>query len=234
MKKIVLLLSLAALFSFTGCFQILHHLSLNDDGAIDVYWQFDISRSLAEMNKKQPQKPDAEKKEDIFEKMDETKGELMEQLKGKVTDLKLSKIDDEYIVGIAISFKAKKYFDPKTKDDEFTIMPAYDKKKNTLTFYFNLKDDKKDEQKKEKKDNKGQQSALGMEEIMNAVMSSARYQLILGGEYNPVKAVVKGNTTGKTYKVNVTKLGTQYMINIPFMSISMKEKKGFELIVYLK
>ncbi len=231
MKKRIALLSLAALFSFTGCFQILHHLSLNDDGTIDVYWQFDISRSLAEMDKKQPQKPEDGKKENIFEKMDETKGELTEQLKGKVTGLDVSKIDDEYIVGMAISFKAQDYFDPKTKDDEFTVMPSFDKKKNTLTFYFNLKDDKSD---KDKEADKGQQSAMGMEEIMNAVMSSARYQLILGGKYNPVKAVVKGNTTGKTYNVNVTKLGTQHMINIPFMSISMKEKKGFELVVYLK
>lgn len=229
MKKLTLLLILSILLTFSGCFQILHFVGLNDDGSINVYWQFDISKSLAEKDAQEAKKK-GKNKESIKEKINKTKNDLPKKLKKYVTDLKVEEIKDEYLTGIAMSFKVKKYVNL-PKEDRFVLLPRYNKKKKTLLLPFEAD---KDAKKKKKQEKSTKKDDMGMEQIFNSIFSSAKYQLVLGGKYEPVRAKVYGKTTKKNYEVKITRLGDQYLISIPFMSISMKEIDGFDLIVKLK
>lgn len=241
MRRLIYPALLVMILSFSGCFQILHYIGLNDDGSIDVYWQFDISRSLAEKDAEKNKRENKEaKKDSIMDRIEKTRNEFPDKLKKLVTDLEVKKIEDEYQVGVSISFKAKKYLEL-PKENQFNLLPEYNKSKNCLVF--NFEPEKRDENgngksgKAQKKDEKAKTTDAGdqgMQKLLDSIFSSARYQVVLGGKYEPEKAEIKGRSSGKKIPVSIVKIGSQSLIVIPFMSISMAEEKGFDLYVFLK
>ena len=227
MKHLAYIILLPACLLFSGCFQVLHYLDLKENDTVNVIWQFNMSKSLAEQDKEKGKKGGGA--DSILDKLEKSNTELPKKLKPYVKDLKIKSISDKFLVGISISFKAKKTT-KLPKEERFPLLPTYNKKKNCLVFKF-----EPDEKAKKKDKEKGKKpNAMGMDKLFESILSSARYQVILGTRYVPVKAQIKGRKSGKKYPVTITNLGPQNMIDIPFMSISMKEKDGFDLIIYLK
>lgn len=241
-KSIVrVILPFIFLFVFANCFQILHFLSLNKDGSVDVRWRFTISKALSEMNKKKGGAPSGDKKEEksIDEKLSGSVDEIQSSLKGIARDVKVEKIDTEFETGIDVSFTATK-FAPVENEEEYPILPKYDKAKKQLIFTFKSKEkkDKKEKKEKEKKD-KGESEEKASKggdfgEKLGAVfLSSVKYQIILSGEYQPKEVFMIGKTSGKKKPLKFLKLGANYHLDIPLFAILSKEKAGADIVVQL-
>lgn len=254
MSKFRFLLPAFAFFAFTGCFQILHLLTLNDDGTTDVRWRFAMSKSLADKSKAGGA-ADSKDKESIEDKIAKSDKEVRDKFQDSVTNLRTTKIDTEWEIGIEMEFRVKdpnKVVAKAQLDEGFPLVPRVIPNAKQLVFYFKPDEDKKKKEKakqdkeKEKKtkgghgnnsesDPAGDESMdQSFEEIGNMIMSSARYQLFLGGKYEPVSAVVKGKSSKKVQNITIMKLGNLYLIDFPFMSVHQKENDGYELIVTLK
>jgi len=179
----------------------------------------------------------------ITQKIENADTEIKDKLKGLVTNVKYTKIEDEYLFGMELSFDAKKGANPKELDDDFTLLPLYNAADKTLSFRF--KPSKKEEEKKPAEEpaksdkdpnaNPGQEPSpeKQQEEIMNLILSSARYQIVLSG-FNVTKASIKGIDSTNTHNIQVIQVGSQYIIDVPYMSILSKEKKGFDVVVTTK
>lgn len=73
----------------------------------------------------------------------------------------------------------------------------------------------------------------GAEKMATAILSSATYKLILGGNLIPKSANITGKTSKKKVSVEIFQIGNQYLLRIPFASIMIEEKEGFSLNVQL-
>ncbi|HNF16707.1 MAG TPA: hypothetical protein PK453_23840, partial [Leptospiraceae bacterium] len=138
-------------------------------------------------------------------------------------------------------------------DEGFPIAPKYDTVKNQLVFNF-LPDKKQREANRAKAESENKDTSSkdapakdenappmggeeGMEQIVGQIMSSATYNLILGGGFVPKKAMVIGkNKKDKTQtELEIMKLGDQTsLIRIPFFSLLLKEKEGYDVIITLQ
>ena len=78
------------------------------------------------------------------------------------------------------------------------------------------------------------ESLGGMEEIISMMFSSASYKIILGGDINARKVEAVGIGTNSVYPITISKIGTNFLIKVPFMALLLKEKKGFSVNVYLQ
>ncbi len=257
MSKLRILFPALAFLAFTGCFQILHLLTLNEDGTTDVKWRFAMSKPMAEKSKGGGP-GEGKDKESIEEKIAKSDKEIREKFQGAVTNLRTAKIDTEFEVGIEMEFRVKdpnKVAGKAELDEGFPLVPRVSANAKQLVFFFKPDEDKKKKEKakqdKEKQKKPGKADGAGgsgtetdpasdenmeqsFEEIGNMIMSSARYQLFLGGKYEPVSAVVKGKSSKKTQNIAIMKIGNLYLIDFPFMSVHQKENDGYELIVTLK
>ncbi|MBI3395466.1 MAG: hypothetical protein HY042_06505 [Spirochaetia bacterium] len=249
-SRFLLALALPALL-FTNCFKILHYLGLNEDGTTSVHWRFTMSKSLADKSKSNAAGSGAtgKKEESVEDKLAKSKSEIKQKLQG-VSDLKAVEIDNEYEIGIDLQFKFKDpnpIFAKADLDEGFPIVPKMDKASKQMTFAFkpDKEQQKKNLEKKkaasnqpgkpaENKESGDDDMSKGMEEIMGAVLSSAHYQVIFGGKYSPVSAVVRGKTTKTSTPVAITQLDAVYVMDVPFISIQQKEPDGFDVIVTFK
>lgn len=76
--------------------------------------------------------------------------------------------------------------------------------------------------------------AKGMQGMVAQIMSSASYKIMLGEGFMVESVHLEGITSGEEYKIGYKKYGSLTMIRIPYMSLLLKEKKGFQLMVQLK
>lgn len=258
-----LLTSFLFLFLFTGCFEIIHYLQKNPDQTISVVWNFSISSSLAKGGSNPfggKEAAEGAKSDSLMDRMKNSEKEITGKFAKFTEDMKFQSYEGEYESGIKMSFKIKdlKGFNKASELDEgFPIAPKYDTVKNQLVFNF-LPDKKQREANKakaeaEKKDSAAKDSSAkdapakdenappmgeeGMEQIVGQIMSSASYNLILGGGFTPKKVMVVGkNKKDRTQtELDIMKLGDQTsLIRIPFFSLLLKEKEGYDVIITLQ
>ncbi|MEM7181929.1 MAG: hypothetical protein AAF518_13515 [Spirochaetota bacterium] len=74
----------------------------------------------------------------------------------------------------------------------------------------------------------------GMEGMMAQIMSSATYKVMLGKGFRIEKVHLEGIASEKVYDMTYKKYADVKIIRIPYMSLLLKEKQGFRLLVKLK
>ncbi|MCB1178875.1 MAG: hypothetical protein KDK36_14920 [Leptospiraceae bacterium] len=264
MKKInqkfkLLTIVIVALF-FQNCFEILHYIDKNQDGSLNIKWMFSISSAFDK--KGNDAGPPAKSGKNLGNRIKSSEEEIKEKMKNAVEDFKYETIENEYEVGVRMSFKVKdpsKTLAVEEFDEGFPIIPLWKKDKNQLIFKFR-EDKKKKEKSKSKKvkskkneNSKDEESDSDEEEneseeedvdeqkkandptqkIVSMIMSSANYKIMLGDGINPKKVYLMGQTSKKKVDLEVIKFGELSMVKIPFMSLLSDEKDGFDLILQM-
>lgn len=231
----------------TGCFQILHFLQLNADRSIDVRWRFTISRGLQEMGKQnQSQAAESGDSGDLMTKLNSSNGDLQKRLGNRVRNLSSRVTQTDKDVVMEVSFKTNEYINAPS-EEMFDLMPSYNATTKQLAYHF--RPEKKDEQKPAADEKPGEAGQAGQsgpgaqasgeeegnpgEQIAKMIMGSARYNIVLAGEYKPTAAYVLMKN-GKKADVVIQTLGPLFYIDFPFMSYLMEAKEGFDLIVQLR
>lgn len=241
------------LIFFTGCFEIIHSLQKNKDNSVDVFWVFSISSNFTKDKDGDagPPLPGG----GINQKISNSETEIQEKLKDYVQDLKVQSFENEYEVGIKISYKIKdlkKITKSLGLDEGFPIAPRFTEK-NELVFSFLPDKEKREKMKKKKKKSKpvkedenprdnpesdedeSEEPEMNenpqMEKMLSSIMSSASYMIFLGGEFSPKSSYVLAKKSKKKYPLELLKIGDQTMLKIPYFSLLMEEKEGYEVIV---
>lgn len=252
MKFISRILLIGSFFIFTGCFHIIHFLTLNPDGSLDIEWKMYLSKSLSKKNNKKKQGPSLE------EKIAEAKTKLTKILEGNATNMVVNHINTQHQNGISISLTLKK---PIKIDDQksFPVVPWHNVKNNTLEFSFpsdkkkgpgglgilpgtkkkpvksQEKKNSKDSNSKSKPDHPKKNAADGMSELVQAILSTARYQIFLSPSFKPVSVTIKGKASHKILdQIPISNFSGMSMIDFPFMSYHIQEPQGYDLIIQLK
>ncbi len=242
------LLVLFPLLFLSQCFQVTHVLDLKDDGAMDVQWSFRFSKALEQAQ--QGQGADGEK--GLSEMMETQKKELPESLKGLVKELKFDKIETDYDSGIMISFRVPDYrkfpFD-KIKKEDFPMIPRYVPGKKQVVFHFEpMKklsgktpaDEEKAGEKKGAEGNEGsgmsdeskdQMNDMG-KQISRLFLSSVRYQIFLGKQFNPDRVVIRRGK--KETQMAIQRIGDISLIDLPLFAMFGDDEEPFDMIVHLR
>ena len=238
-------------FTFEGCFEIVHYLDWKQDGSVESSWSFSISSAL--LNDKSLPGGGAAK-ENIPEKFKNSQDEVKGKIGQYVKDLKFQETKDEFEYGFEIQYTIKdlkQLPDKLMVEDGYPLLPRYSQKRNSLIFTFMPKDkngknaedttllhpinDVKTPAPPSPEEDNQQVDPFGggMEKILSQVMSSASYKIVLGGEFKPVMAKVHSLNSEKTYELRIQKMGSLRLVKVPFMTLFLKEKKGFHVVVYL-
>lgn len=251
MKLRFLLVSICIL-AFTNCFHVLHFINGNSDGSVEVLWRFTISRQFEELSKQNQPGEGGEKKETLAQKIEKSKTELNGELAKHVDNFIIKGIETEHDMGLSISFKVKDYAAfpfGNLKDEEFPLLPQWDKKSKQITFTFKPNETTKtttraqselplvlvQTEMNEESPEEGTDSMNQMAEgLTKAILSSARYQIFLGGSFVPVKAEVRGKTKAAKSTLEIVPLGSNYLIDVPYVSFSDLDPQGYDVIVTLK
>ena len=229
---------------FTGCFSVLQFLSLNADGSLSVKWRLTVSRALSD-KKKSPKQG-----ESMAEKLKKARDEIQTRAGDKVTDLRVQEIKTKHEKGMAIELRLLKSVRLKDQD-AMPIVPYYEKSEKRLTFFFipkdkgkssiplppappNPKPQNKNTQKNPKADKNPPTRKNGMEEIVKAILSTAHYQIVLGQNLKPKRAYIIGRKDKAKTELPILGLGTQSMIDFPFISYLMSHPKGYDLVIELQ
>jgi hypothetical protein len=243
-KKIInQLIIFILLLSLGNCFEIIHSIQKNKDNTIDVFWIFSISSNLA----KDPSNP-TNPSDQITKKIENSEQEIIEKLGKSIEKLTISNFENEHEVGVKISYSIKDIKLLRTNkefDEGLPIAPRFTKN-NEMVFNFLPDKEKREKLSKENQNNKKPDSndpdmnteesqmfndSNQMEKIMGTILSSASYMIFLGGEFNPKTAHISSKVTKKKTQLSIIKIGDQSLIKIPFISLLMTEKEGFEVIV---
>ncbi|MCB1174640.1 MAG: hypothetical protein KDK39_13810 [Leptospiraceae bacterium] len=248
-RSIQLLATFLMLSLTTGCFNILHFISINKDGNLDIQWRLTMS---AAMQQKSSQSPSGESLQDKFKQAED---KITDQLKGKIRDFSMSEIKSEHQAGISMALSTTESIRLENQDG-MPLIPWLDRKGNKLVFFFRP-DNKQDSLLKvprttkkaqepepatenrnavEQPDSKEEQGNPNdqMMELVKAILSSARYQIVLSDSV-PVKSVyLQTLSDQKRVDVTVLRLGSQHIIDFPFMSYLMADDQGFDLVVELR
>lgn len=231
--------SVVLLFMLSGCFQVLHILTLNADKSISVRWRLSLPRAFTEPKPGQPADEQSPR-----QKMDAAKGDIEKQIGKSVSDFKAAVTDTDTDSIFDISFKTKEYLNVKT-EESFVLMPAYSPATRQLTFHFKGNDKKappKPESSPKPSAADGEEPApsaesgdgmQGMEQIAKMIASSARYQIILAGEYVPTRAHIQlpGNVKKE---LPILSVGNVFLLDFPFMAYADTGKDGFDVVISLK
>lgn len=237
-----LALFVSLLFTLSGCFQVLHILTLNADKSISVRWRLSLPRAFTEPKPGQPADEQGPR-----QKMEAARGDIEKQIGKTVSDFKASVIDTDTDSIFDISFKTKEYVNVKT-EESFVLMPAYNEARRQLTFHFKGNDKKPSGPENSAKtpegtpatDQEGTTPApgagdgmQGMEQITKMIASSARYQIILAGEYQPTRAHIQLPNNVKK-DLPILSVGNVFLLDFPFMAYADTGKEGFDIVVTLK
>ena len=239
LKRILTVLILPlCLLSLSGCFEIIHFLDLNKDGSVKVMWKFSMSNtlmeSMGEMKDKKGAGGDspgdaASDMTDIFNQ----KNEITKKLGKHVKDLKVTVNKDEYDISQVITFTAPKS-SRALEHENLPIVPLYDAAKKQIVFDFSSLSKEMADKEKEKSGEGDEMNNPQMEKMGAAMLSTARYKVILGSSFNVKSAELVGKKAG-TKKLTVTRLGNQALIDVPFFTAAMLDKSdSLKLIVYLR
>lgn len=231
------ILTLFIVFTFSNCFEIVHYVQKLEGDKFQIQWSFSISSAFTKQDPNQPAPP----KENLKDKIKNSETELNEKLKGYVNNFKYTVIDNEYETGIRFSFDVKDLNNiPKIDglDEEgLPMIPHWKKDKNQLIFRFSNKENKNSDQSSSENPDeeqvKADDSGDPTQKIVNMIMSSATYRLILGNNLSPKKIFVQGISNKKTQYLESSDYGGQTHVRIPFMSLLNDDKKGFFLVVQL-
>jgi len=239
MRVFKLALILIPLFLFSGCFEIIHVLNLNTDGTIDVRWRFSMSKMFTE-NKPSEGGDSADK--DPRQKMDEMKGEIERQIGRSVTNFTSSVTQTDTDLVMEVNFRTRDYVNVKT-DEAFVLMPAYNPQTKQMVFHFKGDEKKAQQNPRQPAQTQGENSGSeekpdggmdeGMKKIGKMILSSARYQIFLGGRYSPDRAyvVLPGNVRKD---LTILPIGNLFLIDFPFMSYMPDDKSGFDVVIQMK
>lgn len=239
---LLLFFSVMLLFTLSGCFQVLHILTLNPDKSISVRWRLSLPRAFTEPKPGQPADEQSPR-----QKMDAARGDIERQIGKTVSDFKAAVIDTDTDSIFDISFKTKEYLNVKT-EESFVLMPAYNQATRQMTFHFKGNEKKappKPESTPKPPTADGEEPApsaesadsgdgmQGMEQITKMIASSARYQIILAGEYVPTRAHIQlpGNVKKE---LPILSVGNVFLLDFPFMAYADTGKDGFDVIISLK
>lgn len=243
-------LLLLAFLSFQGCFEITHYVQKEADGGMKIQWMFSISSAFTKKEDSTafpPPVPGSKGESGLKEKIKSSEKDLKEKLKGIVEDFQYKAIENEYETGLRIQFKVKDQSKISkvdgVLDEGFPLVPNWKEDKKQLLFRFNNKEKSKTNPPKTKdKESEGEESEAEVEEsgqedptkkIMNMIMSSASYRIILGNSYQPKKVYIQGMASKKKLDLEFTSIGEQTHIRVPFMTLLMEDADGFLLIIQM-
>ncbi len=223
-----------------GCFQILHFLNVNKDGTVDVQWRFVVSAAMRQTEKKQAARgggggpggdnPASGMSKNIFD----NKGQLKAELEKIATNVVVEDVNTDFDVIMKASFKAKKGARIPAGSkfaSGLPIYPDYDAVKKRMVF--NFPSDKKAE-KKGKDGQKKPAENPQAKQLAAMMLSTGRYQIIIGGVKIKNVYLVTNKGDDKT-RVRAIPMGNVTMINFPFLAAMAKyEDGGLRLVVDLE
>lgn len=224
---------------FSNCFEVVHYVQKLEGDKFQIQWSFSISSAFTKHNSDQSLSP----KENLKDKLKNSETELNEKLKGYVSNFKYSMIDNEYETGVRMSFDVKDLNNlPKIEglDEEgLPMIPRWRRDKNQLVFRFlnkenkNVKETDSSSETPDEGGGKADDLSDPTQKLVNMIMSSATYRLILGNNLYPKKIFVQGISNKQTQYLESSDYGGQTHVRIPFVSLLNSDKKGFFLIVQL-
>ena len=241
------------LFALTGCFEITQVLSWGANDTLDVHWIFRYPKSI--------EKAGASKGSgnDLAAQIEDTKKNINNTLGGRVKRLSIKKTETDYDVAQEMSFTVPRYSRldfAKLAGQDFPFVPMYNAGKKEVVFAFKAMKTEKpakaddaqapeatgEETPAEDADSpptdatQNDSSNQGMDDmgqqIAKMMLSSVRYQVILGDRMNPRRVVIRKGD--KETEIKPVKLGAMTMIDIPLYAVYGDDGAAFSLVVMLK
>ncbi len=249
-RRVLLLLTLcAAGVAAPGCFHILHYVTVNADGSLDIQWRITAARETVKAGKKRSANGEKSPADPglggaigatFFGK------EILSRIQpsNSVRNVTLGNFTTEFDSIRSVAFRLKKSR-RKPLDETFTggmpIVPEYDPVKKRISFYFPWGDEAYREKLKAKAANTKTDSRPAAKQpedpqgkrIAAMMLSTGRYQIVIAGA--KVKRVHLVTTRGGHKRpVQALPMGNITLINFPFLAAVQKyDENGIRLVVEL-
>ncbi|MBN2352642.1 MAG: hypothetical protein JXD23_08760 [Spirochaetales bacterium] len=243
--KVAVLIS--TLLVLTGCFEITQVLSWGANDTLDVHWIFRYPTSIEKTGASQGAG------NDLASQIEDTKKNINDTLGSQVKNLSIKKTETEYDVSQEMSFTVPRYSRlnfGKLEGQDFPFVPVYNAAQKEVVFTFKAvktekpadADDAEAPDATEEADappadaTTDDSSGQGMDvmgrQIAKMMLSSVRYQIILGGRMDPRRVIIRKGD--KETVIKPVTLDSMIMIDIPLYAVYGEDGEAFSVVVMLK